>query len=392
MNWTRALQEIRQMRFQEIYDGWQVGRLTQEQAVEILGVSERTFRRFSRRFEDEGMDGLIDRRVGQVSARRAPVDEVIALMDLYQGRYADWTVKHFYDFYTARHAGTRSYTWVKKRLQEQGVVKRAKRRGAHRRRRERRPLPGMMLHQDGSTHEWVPGLECDLILTLDDATTQVYSAFLVEQEGTMSSFVGIQQVIEQHGLFSSLYTDRAGHYWYTPKAGEKVDREQPTQFHRALDQLGIEMIPAYSPQARGRSERTFKTWQDRLVPELKLAGITTMAGANRYIKRSFQRAFNQQFAVPAKEPGSAFVAWIGANLRDILCVQQPRVVANDNCVRYEGKILQIPNDEHRCHYVKATVRVHEYPDGTLAVFHGPRCLARYDAQGKQMKGKLRRAG
>lgn len=391
MSRTCVLLEIRQMRFADVYESWRVGRLTQEEAAEALGVSDRTFRRFSRRFEDDGMDGLMDRRLGQMSARRAPVDEVMAVAGLYRARYADWTVKHFFDFYQAEHRGTRSYTWVKKRLQAEGLVRVAKRRGAHRRKRERRPLAGMMLHQDGSRHEWMAGTVCDLILTLDDATSEIYSAFLVEEEGTLSSFLGVQAVIEQKGLFSSLYTDRGSHYWFTAKAGQKVDRQQPTQFHRALEQLGIELIPAYSPQARGRSERMFKTWQDRLPRELALAGITTPAAANQYIKRRFLPAFNRQFSVPASEPGTAFVPFIGTHLHEILCVQEARVVGNDNCVRYHNVTLQIPADDHRCHYVKTTVRVHAHPDGTLAVFHGPRCLARYSAQGKLLKAKLRRA-
>jgi len=368
-----------------------MGRLTQEEAAELLAVSDRTFRRFSRRFEEEGEDGLLDRRMGRESAKLAPVDEVMELAEIYRSRYRGWTVKHFFDFYQAKHAGQRSYTWVKNRLQQQGVVIRAKRRGAHRRKRERRPLPGMMLHQDGSRHEWMAGLACDLIITMDDATSEIYSALLVEEEGTMSSFLGVQAVIEQKGLFSSLYTDRGSHYWFTPKAGAKVDRAQPTQFHRALKQLGIELIAAYSPQARGRSERTFKTWQDRLPRELALARITTMAAANKYIQRRFLPAFNRLFRVPARESGSGFVPFIGNNLADVLSMQEERVVWNDNCVRYRNLSLQISADEHRCHYVKANVRVHEYPDTTLAVFHGPRCLARYSAQGKPLKARLRRA-
>ena len=391
MKRTQVLLEIRQMRFANVYEGWQVGRLSQEEAAEALGVSERTFRRFSRRFEEDGPPGLLDRRLGQVSARLAPVDEVMALTSLYRGRYADWTVKHFFDFYQAEHRGTRSYTWVKKSLQAQGVVVRAKRRGAHRRKRERRPLPGMMLHQDGSRHPWLAGGQCDLIITMDDATSEIYSAFLIDEEGTMSSLQGVQTVIERKGLFSSLYTDRGSHYWLTPKAGAPVDRQQPTQFHRALTQLGIELIAAYSPQARGRSERTFKTWQERLPRELALAGITTMAAANHYIKRRFLPSFNRLFSVPAREPGSAFVPFIGGNLTDTLCVQQPRVVGNDNCVHYRNLTLQVPADHHRCHYVKATVRVHEYPNASLALFHGPRCLARYTAQGKTVQAKPRHA-
>ena len=239
-----------------------------------------------------------------------------------------------------------------------------------------------MLHQDGSTHEWVPGCQWDLIVTMDDATSELYSAFFVEEEGTRSSFHGLREVIEAQGLFSSLYVDRGSHYWYTAEAGGTVDKTRLTQVHRALHQLGITLIAAYSPEARGRSERTFRTLQDRLPKELALAGITDMATANQYLLTVFLPAYNQRFAVAAAEMGTAFVPWIGTNLAEILCVQEERVVANDNTVRYQGRSLQIPPDAHRFHDVKATVRVHAYPDGSLAVFHGPRCLARYNAEGK----------
>jgi hypothetical protein len=267
-------------------------------------------------------------------------------------------------------------------LHAAGQVVRATRRGAHRKKRPRKPLPGMMLHQDGSRHEWVPGCQWDLIATLDDATTELSSAFFVEEEGTMSSFLGLREVIEAKGLFSSLYTDRGTHYWYTEEAGGKVDKSRLTQVHRALRQLGITLIPAYSPEARGRSERVFRTLQDRLPKELALAGITDRAAATQYLAEQFLPAYNRRFAVSAAEPGTAFVPWIGPNLADLLCVQEERVVANDNTVRYHGRSLQIPPDAHRYHYVKVTVRVHEYPDGTLAVFHGPRCLARYQPDGR----------
>jgi hypothetical protein len=240
----------------------------------------------------------------------------------------------------------------------------------------------MMLHQDGSTHEWVPGCQWDLIATLDDATSTLYSAFFVEEEGTLSSFRGLREVIETQGLFSSLYTDRGSHYWYTEEAGGKVDKTRLTQVHRALQQVGITLIPAYSPEARGRSERAFRTLQDRLPKELALAGITEMAAANQYLTAHFIPAYNQRFAVPAPEAGTAFIPWVGTSLAEILCVQEERVVAKDNTVRYQGLSLQIPQDPHRFHYVKVTVRVHAYPDGTLAVFHGPRCLARYHADGR----------
>lgn len=386
---TRAnvLQEVRRMRFEELYARRQRRELTMVEAADMLGVTERTFRRWSTRYEAEGVEGLEDRRLGRASARAVPVDEALQMVQLYESRYTGWSVKHFHECWQAEHGGTRSYTWTKSRLQRAGHVVRSPRRGAHRRKRLRKPLPGMMLHQDGSTHEWVPGCQWDLIVTLDDATSELYSAFFVEEEGTMSSFRGLRAVIETKGLFSSLYTDRGSHYWSTEEAGGKVDKTRLTQVHRALQQLGITLIPAYSPEARGRSERVFRTLQDRLPKELALAGITDMAAANQFLRDQFLPAYNRRFAVPATDPGTAFVPWVGASLADILCVQEDRVVANDNTVRYQGRHLQIPPDPHRFHYVKVTVRVHAYPDGTLAVFHGPRCLARYHADGQLLESK-----
>jgi transposase len=370
------------MRFEELYVRRQRRDLTMAEAAEMLGITERTFRRWSARYEAEGAEGLQDRRFGRASARAVPVDEALRMVTLYETQYTGWTVKHFHEHWHAEHGGTRSYTWTKQTLQAAGQITRAPRRGAHRKKRPRKPLPGMLLHQDGSTHEWVPGCQWDLIVTMDDATSELYSAFFVEEEGTMSSFRGLQDVIEAQGLFSSLYTDRGSHDWYTEETGGQVDKTRLTQVHRALRQLGITLIPAYSPEARGRSERVFRTVQDRLPKELARAGITDMAAANQYLTERFLPAFTRRFAVPATEPSTAFVPWIGTGLADILCVQEDRVVANDKTVRYQGLRLQIPPDRHRFHYVKATVRVHEYPDGTLAVFHGPRCLARYDAEGR----------
>jgi len=370
------------MRFEELYERRQQRILTMAEAGEMLGVTERTFRRWSGRYDAEGADGLQDRRIGRASARAVPVDEALRMLTLYETRYTGWTVKHFHERWQTEHGGTRSYSWTKKTLQAAGQVVRAPRRGAHRKKRPRKPLPGMMLHQDGSTHEWIPGCQWDLIVTLDDATSTIYSAFFVEEEGTRSSLRGLQEVIETQGLFSSLYTDRGSHYWHTDEAGGTVDKIRLTQVHRALQQLGITLIPAYSPEARGRSERAFRTLQDRLPKELALAGIIEMAAANRYLATQFLPAHNQRFAVSASEVGTAFIPWVGPHLTEMLCVQEERVVAKDNTVRYQGLHLQIPQDPHRFHYVKVTVRVHEYPDGTLAVFHGPRCLARYHADGR----------
>ena len=295
------------MRFQEAYKGWQDRGLTQEEAGQLLGVSGRTFRRQIARFEAEGMQGLIDLRMSQISCLRAPADEVLGLQRLYSSSFSGWNVKHFHAWYGRDHGGTRSYSWVKNVLQEANLVVRSKLRGKHRKKRERKPLPGMMMHQDASTHEWVPGQMWDLVVTMDDATSEHTSMFFCAQEGSDSSFHGIGQTIARKGLFCSLYTDRGSHYFHTPEAGGKVDKSKPTQVGRGLKQLGIEHIAAYSPEARGRSERAFDTHQGRLPHELAKAGITDMNAANGYLERVYMPNHNAEFAVPATEAGTAYV-------------------------------------------------------------------------------------
>ena len=390
MKRTRWLQETKQMRFEEAYDGWRSHRLTQEEAAMILGISDRSFRRYVDRFEESGLDGLADKRLTQVSHRRAPVDEVVALVDLYNSRHQGWNVSHFHDWYS-KQGGTRSYTWVKDQLQQAKAISKSKRKGIHRKRREASAIPGMMIHQDGSTHEWVPCQKWDLISTMDDATNEHYSMIFCAEEGTASSFQGVKGVIEKRGLFCSFYSDRGSHYWHTPEAGGKVDKNNPTQFGRAMAHLGITMIAAYSPEARGRSERAFSTHQERLPKELALMGITTMEEANGYLRETYLPAFNRRFAHQAREEGSAFMPYIGPLLDDILCERFERTVQHDNCVKFENLVLQIPRDEYRCNYIKAKVWIHRHLDGTLAIFHGPRKLADYDNKGQQLKTKTKKA-
>jgi hypothetical protein len=226
-------------------------------------------------------------------------------------------------------------------------------------------MVGMMLHQDASRFAWLPGedWQYDLVVTLDDATSAVYSGFIVAEEGTASSFRALAEVISRHGLFCELYTDRGSHYFHTPKAGEAVSKTVQTQVGRALAQLGIRHIAAYSPEARGRSERAFRTLQDRLPKELALAGITTIAAANRWLAESYWPAHNAAFAVAPAEAGSAFVADRSGRVREILCLQEERRGGNDNTVKWRGLNLQIPPSPLRAHFVRAMVRVHEYPDG-----------------------------
>lgn len=389
MNRAEVLQEVRLMKFDELYSRRTADKLTQEQAAEILGISVRTMRRWEERYEAEGAEGLYDRRLGKLANNRVPADTAMEMLELFDTRYWDYTPKHFHEKLVAHHGFTQSYNWVRLTLQRHGRVQPAPRRGAHRRKRARRPMVGMMLHQDGSTHQWIPDQWWDLIVTMDDANSQIYSAFFVPEEGTMSSFTGITEVIETHGLFCSLYADRGSHYWHTSEVGGKVDKENLTQVGRALQQLGIELIPAYSAEARGRSERMFGTLQKRLPQELRSHGITTMDEANRFLKEVYLPEHNTRFVKAPEDEASAFVPFAG-NVRDTLCIQEERVVGNDNTVRYKRLVLQIAANRHRHHFVKAKVRVHAYPDGELAIFHGPRCIGRYTSDGSPIEKEGRK--
>ncbi|MER9223998.1 ISNCY family transposase, partial [Mesorhizobium sp. M0644] len=369
-------------KFRDVLSRWDRGDLSMLEAGELLGMSERQFRRYRDRYEEEGVAGLIDRRLGKASPRRAPCDAVEEMLLLYRERYFGWNVKHFHEHLVRDHNFCWSYTWTKAQLHAAGLVERAKRRGAHRRKRPRKPCEGMMLHQDGSRHEWLTGEPpLDLIVTMDDATSTLYSAFLVEEEGTASSFQGLLETFAAKGLASSLYSDRGSHYFHTPKAGEKVDKERLTQVGRALVRLGVEHIPAYSPEARGRSERTFSTLQERLPKELALAGITDIEAANRFIAEVYLAAHNARFSKPPEIADSAFVAADPDQLAEILCIEEERVVGRDNTIVFGRLRLQLPPSPIRHHFVKAKVKVRQYPDGTLAVFHGPRSIARYHADG-----------
>lgn len=369
-------------KFGDILSRWDGGDLSMVEAGELLGMSERQFRRYRDRYEEAGEDGLRDRRLGRISTRRVPAEAIEEVLELYRHRYLGWNVKHFHEHLVRDHHFSWGYTFIKTQLHAAGLVDRAKRRGAHRRKRERKPCEGMMLHQDGSRHAWLanePPL--DLIVTMDDATSTLYSAFLLEEEGTASSFRGLMETFLAKGLPSCLYTDRGSHYFVTLKAGEAVDKSRLTQVGRALQRLGIEHIPAYSPEARGRSERMFSTLQERLPKELKLAGMTGIEAANRFIASTYLPAHNARFARPPAVDESAFVAADPAQLAEILCVEEERVVARDNTVVFGRLRLQLPPSPIRHHFVKANVKVRQYPDASLAVFHGPRCIACYDPDG-----------
>ena len=383
MDRARIHEGIRRMRFTDVLGRSERSELSQMEAAELLGISERTFRRWRDRHRDAGLPGLEDRRLAP-SLRRAPVAEIERMLGLYRDLYRSFTVKHFHEQLSKRHNYTLGYTVTKLHLHRAGLVQVAKHRSAHRKKRPRRPMVGMMLHQDASPYLWIPGdaRTYDLVVTMEDATSAIYSIFLVDEEGTASSFQGLREVVAQHGLFCSLYTDRGSHYFFTPEGGGPVSKTILTQVGRALKQLGVEHIPAYSPQARGRSERAFRTLQDRLPKELKLAGINSVETANVWLRETYMAAPNKQFAVDAGQEGSAFVVDAMDAWREILCVQEDRTVGNDNTVKWHRLSLQLPPNPLRMHFVKATVRVHEYPDGQLAVYWGPHRLGDYGADGR----------
>lgn len=369
----------RAMKVQEVLVRAMGGQLSWVQAGEILGLCPRQVLRLRQRFETDGYSGLFDRR-RQPSPKRVPLETVPRVLALYRDRYADFNVQHFHEVLREGHQIDLSYSWVKKALQTAGLVPVSKRRGAHRRRRERRPLPGMLLHLDASRHAWVPGLGQDLVSISDDATNEVYYAQLVEEEDMRTVMAALRAVVAAHGVFCALYTDRAGHFIHTPPAGHVRGQ---TQVERALPQRGIELIAAHSPQARGRKERLYGTLQGRWPQELRVAGVTTLPAANAWLLTEGIARFNRRFAVAPTGDGTAFVPTT-APLDRILSVQHERTVGNDNTVQIAGRRLQIAASPLRCHFVRCRVLVHEHLDDTFSITHGPHVIGRYGADGRPL--------
>lgn len=378
---TRVLE--RAMKIKEVITRAISGSINWIQAAEILGMSDRQLRRWRIRWGKYGYDGLYDQRAKRPSPRRVPMAEVEKVLGLYRERYFDLNVKHFVEKLREEHQIQLSYTWVKTALQAAGLVERYRKRGSHHKKRERKPLPGMMMHVDGSRHQWIPGLESyqDLIVVFDDATSEMYYARLVDEESTETVMAGLKQVIADRGVFCSLYADRGSHFVYTRKAGESPDRSVKTQIERALHQMGSELIPAMSPQARGRCERVFGTWQGRLPQELRLRNITTVEAANAYLPEWIAREHNRKFIVAARESGTAFVPYFGTDLDKIWSNQQERIVGNDNTVSYQKLSLQIPQQTFRFSLAKCRVLVCRHLDTTISLYYGPHRLGGYDAGG-----------
>ena len=382
----------RAMKVQDVMLQAMAKKISWWQAAEILGISDRHMRRCRERYEEEGYNGLFDRRRGKPSSRRVPVATVERVFALYREKYFDLNVQHFQEKLQAEHGIELSYTWVKQALQGAGLVARGRKRGAHRKRRERRPLPGMLLHIDGSRHQWFQDERWyDLIVILDDATSEIYYAQLVEEESTMTVMAGLQEVIERKGVFCALYSDRGSHFWLTPKVGGKVDYHRRTQVGRALHELGVQMIPAYSPEARGRSERNFGTWQGRLPQELRLRQLRTLETANRFLREEYVAAFNRRFQVAPRQRGNAFVPCRGRDLERIFSLQFERSVNRDNTVSFQNLSLQIERVRWRATLAGCQVTVHQHLDGTLSLTHGPHCLGRYTAQGETLETTTRPA-
>jgi transposase len=385
----------RMMKVQEVLLRAMAKKITWWQAGEIIGVSARTMRRWRERLEQDGYDGLADRRKGVVSPKRVPLKMCEKVLGLYRERYYDLNMRHFHEKLNEEHGIELSYTWVQKALQGAGLVRKRSKRGTHRRRRPRRPMTGMLLHIDGSKHCWFQNSQrYDLIVILDDATSEIYYAQLVEEESTRTVMAGLREVIARKGLFCALYSDRGSHFFWTPKAGEPVDKHRLTQVGRALKELGVQMIPAYSPQARGRSERNFGTWQGRLPQELRLAGISTLEEANRFLSEHYIDVFNRKFTVAAEQKASAFRHSSRSDLDWVFTVQTERTVAKDNTVGIGERVWQIEKSRFRSTLAGCTVTIHEHLDGRVSLRYGPHVVGRFDSQGRALKklNKTERGG
>ena len=386
---------VKAMKIQEVILKAASGQILWIDAADIIGVSYRTMKRWKVRYEEHGYDGIFDRRMRGPSPKRIPMKELQTILNLYRAQYMGFNVTHFHEKLHDDHGITRGYTFVKTALQTAGLVDKVKSRGKHRKKRPRKPLIGMMLHLDGSPHEWIPNLPgrfFDLLVLLDDATGEIYEMELVDEEDTLGCMTLLRNCIATHGIFCSLYSDRASHFFLTPKAGEKVLEGHLTQIGRALRELGIRPIPAYSPQARGRGERMNGTLQGRLPNEFRLHGIKTKEEANRFLKEIYIKEHNSHFKVKAEESGSAFVPLAPhIDLDLIFSIQAERTVGHDNTVAFENLILQIEPSHLRVSFAKCRVLVHRHLDQTLSITFGPHLLGRYDSQGGLLKAFNRRA-
>ena len=361
------------------------GKLSWVQAADILGYTPRHMRRLKTMWLRQGYDGIRDQRGMQPRRRRIPLATIRALCALKRRQYPDFSIQHFWERATEQHGFTLSYTWTRLVLQAAGLAEKAPARGKYRRRRERRPMVGMLVHLDASTHRWLPALPMqDLMVALDDADGRILDARFVPQEGTAATFASLLAVLTQYGRFAELYTDRGSRSAAPAARGAPPDADQHGQVSRALATLGIRQIFARSPEARGRSERAFGTIQGRLPQELRVAKIRTYAAANAYLREHFVRDFNRRFTVRPTQPASAYVPLQGLDLRLVLSSQHGRQVQNDHTVQYEGRVLQLPRSPVRPHFVRCRVLVHDFPDSTLGISFQGQLLATYSRDGERL--------
>lgn len=369
----------RAMKVQEIILRAVSGEILWMEAAEILGITDRQMRRWKKRYEKCGYDGLYDRRKKMPSPKRIVLNKAEKILKLYREKYFDFNISHFYDKLRNDHKIKISYNWVRIALQGAGLIEKRKRQDKHRKRRPRKPLVGMMIHMDGSPYDWLGnGIMYDLVHAYDDANNKLYDIELVKEEDTFTCMRVLKTTIEKNGIFCSLYTDRASHFFITKKAGEKISKDRLTQIGRALQELGIHSIAGYSPQARGRSERLNRTLQGRIPQELRIRGIKTLSGANKYLKTEYIREYNKRLVRKAEQKGSAFVALPKTvDLDKIFSFKCERTVNNDNTISFKNRILQIVPSKLRVSFAKCKVIVYEHLDGAISIGYGPHMIGYY---------------
>jgi transposase len=375
----------RAMKVREVILRAMSGQYTWLQAAEILGMSPRSVRRWRYRMERHGYAGLIDMRRGIPSPRRAPVAEIQRIVGLYRDVYRGYNARHFYQTVRREHGVRLSYTYVRQLLQGAGLMKKGRARGRHRTRRPRRERCGELLHLDGSRHVWLallPEEKQTLIQVVDDATSRLLYAQLWPGETTRAVMAALRDVVLEHGIPEAVYTDRAGWAFDTPKAGGKVSPTNLTQVGEALVRLGVEHIPSYSPQARGRSERMNRTLQDRLVNELRVAQASTPEAANQYLRERYLPTHNEQFVKPPADPATAFVAAAGVDLNEVFFEEAIRRVGKDNTVAIDALLLQIDKQPARRSCAGLAVQVRRHLDGGYTIRRGAQLFGAYDPEGR----------
>jgi transposase len=379
----QVARKAKQMTRYEILMKATANKLTWTQAAEVLGISPRHMRRLRTEYREYGISALYDGRAGKPRRKRIKESDVSLICRLKEDVYSDFSVQHFYEKLTEKHEVKISYSWTLQILQHAGIVQKSRGRGRYFRKRERRSMRGMLLHIDGSTHEWIPDIpKRDLIAVLDDADGKLLYAQFFKEEGTLSTFAALRHILKKHGRFSEFYHDRGSHFGRTSHAGQRPDDEQNGQVTRALDVLGIKQIFANTPQARGRSERAFGTLQGRLPQEFRINGIKNYEDANVFMEKEFIKSFNRRFTVKPASKETTFIPMTGIDFDLLFSIQHKRVVKNDNTVSYKGTTLQLPSTKNRYHYVRCPVIVHEQVKGTLAITYQGTLVSEYTKDGE----------